>query len=352
MYKLYKNTTTYNDYTELTYFVNSSEKVDKKFKAVTLDNGARMRQNLETGELSYYTIEERELSIKQSIDRTRSLVFGLCDANSFEWFITLTFDPNKIDRTNPEIVVKAYQQWIKKLARICPTLRYVTVPELHEDKSGQEEKCIHFHILMGGISPKQLQLVNSGKVCCSWATFNNGYTRANKSVSLDHFNQTKDQHLLHLPDGTTCLPKSTDGMPLYNVESFVYGLTTASKIVDKNKTSSYVMTYVQKGFESMASLFGFKRVYYSHNLNVPDSVQEILKIMDKPINSFKYVKEKEDLYKYKGYDEVTYSINERYNSVKIRVDNNLLKSINYYNDKHLNLLNSEELDKINLDDIF
>ena len=91
----------------------------------------------------------------------------LLEMNDFDWFATLTFDKEKIDRTNDELVYHAYKKYIDNTKQRFPSFRYLTVLERHEDG------CIHFHLLIGGLTTKQLGLVNSGKVCCSWAYYKN-----------------------------------------------------------------------------------------------------------------------------------------------------------------------------------
>ena len=112
-------------------------------------------------------------------DQVESVIVAICsvvvkilmnmllEMNDFDWFATLTFDKDKIDRTDDEIVFNAYKKYINNIKKQFPSLGYMCFPERHEDD------CIHFHMLLNGIRPKELGLVNSGKVCCSWATFKN-----------------------------------------------------------------------------------------------------------------------------------------------------------------------------------
>ena len=62
----------------------------------------------------------------------------------------------------------------------------MTFPERHEDGN------FHFHMLINGLTPKQLGLVNSGKVCCSWAKKKTDYgVEKIGYCSREHFEKTK-----------------------------------------------------------------------------------------------------------------------------------------------------------------
>ena len=250
-YNLYSIEREYREDTLVSFFFQKNKKVVKKFAPIDCD-GERFRANLETGEISCYKMREVLNSRKASLRRTIILMNMLLAMNDFDWFWTLTFDKDKIDRTNAEQVFKCYVKYINNLKKSCPTLGYMTFPEQHEDG------CFHFHMLINGISPKQMGLVDSGKVCCHWATKKNGV------CSRDYFEKTKHLHEL----------KDTDGETIYNVTSFAYGYTTASRICSRERCNTYVKKYVEKALGS-TDIFK-KRFYYSSNLNTPDIVKRLV----------------------------------------------------------------------------
>ena len=84
--------------------------------------------------------------------RARSAVRDLALCNQFDWFVTLTLDPAKIDRYDPVAVVRKASQWLSNAVR-RRGLRYVLIPEHHKDGA------IHFHGFMSG----DLGAVNSGR---------------------------------------------------------------------------------------------------------------------------------------------------------------------------------------------
>ena len=79
--------------------------------------------------------------MERSMRRARAKVRRLALANDFEWFVTLTLDPEKIDRNDGKAVAQALSRWADNMVR-RKGLRYILVPELHK-KGG-----IHFHGFM------------------------------------------------------------------------------------------------------------------------------------------------------------------------------------------------------------
>lgn len=81
--------------------------------------------------------------MERSMRRARAKLRRLALANRFEYFVTLTLDPAKIDRYDGAAVTKALSQWCDNMVR-RHGLRYILVPERHKDGA------FHFHGFMGG----------------------------------------------------------------------------------------------------------------------------------------------------------------------------------------------------------
>lgn len=79
----------------------------------------------------------------RSMRRARAKVRRLALANSFEWFVTLTLDPQKIDRFDGAAVTKALGRWCDNMVR-RHGLQYILVPERHKDGA------FHFHGFFAG----------------------------------------------------------------------------------------------------------------------------------------------------------------------------------------------------------
>lgn len=79
----------------------------------------------------------------RSMRRARANLRRLALANDFRYFVTLTLDPEKIDRFDGAAITKALSQWCDNMVR-RHGLRYVLVPERHKDGA------FHFHGFMAG----------------------------------------------------------------------------------------------------------------------------------------------------------------------------------------------------------
>ncbi len=180
---------------------------------------------------------QHDRSIKSSANRAKNKVYEYCRANDWEWFITLTFDPNKIDSTNYDLVTQKVSQWLKNMRKdYAPDLKYVMVPELHSDG-----RKFHFHALFSNVGTMSF----------------------------------KDS-------GTSC---STG--KIYNLGNYKLGFTTATEITDSKKASNYLSKYITK--ELCALTPSKKRYWNSKNLDKPLVTKMLLQEMDikKQLDSFK-----------------------------------------------------------------
>ena len=89
---------------------------------------------------------------ERSARRARAKLRRLALANGFDYFVTLTLDPARIDRYDGAAVVKAVNRWADNMVR-RHGLRYILVPEQHKDGAW------HFHGFMAGSG---LKAVDSG----------------------------------------------------------------------------------------------------------------------------------------------------------------------------------------------
>ena len=143
--------------------------------------------------------------MERSMRRARAKLRRLALANQFEYFVTLTLDPEKIDRYDSKAVIKALGQWADNMVR-RNGLRYILVPERHQDGA------IHFHGFLAGDG---LEARDSG---VKW-----------------------------------------DGRPVYNLPQWKLGFTTAQRLYgDYHAAVGYCCKYIGKQGERPAG-----RWYYS-----------------------------------------------------------------------------------------
>jgi hypothetical protein len=130
-----------------------------------------------------------EESMISSMNRTKCMVHDYSKDNVWEWFITLTFNPEKVDRFNYDECSKKLSQWLKHIkTRKAPDLKYIIVPEYHEDKA------FHFHGLFSNIG--QIELVEA------------------------------------INPKTDFLLKDKNGNQIYNIGNYKLGWTTATMVRD------------------------------------------------------------------------------------------------------------------------
>lgn len=89
----------------------------------------------------------------RSMRRARAKLRRLALSNEFQWFVTLTLDPAKIDRFDPKTIMAKVNRWLDNMVR-RNGLRYVLVPEQHKDGA------YHFHGFFAG----DLRILDSGTI--------------------------------------------------------------------------------------------------------------------------------------------------------------------------------------------
>lgn len=98
------------------------------------------------------TIHESKLD--ESIIRAKSTIFELAYCNTWDFFITLTIDPSKYDRTDLKRYYKVFTQWLRDYRKKYGiSISYLFVPELHE-----KGNAWHMHGLIAGLSIDHLRL--------------------------------------------------------------------------------------------------------------------------------------------------------------------------------------------------
>lgn len=94
-----------------------------------------------------------EGKLEASISRTRSRIFELALCNEWEWFVTLTLNPEYHNRNDLDSYKKQLSIWIKNYNRLHETtVKYLLIPEQHAD--GQSW---HMHGLLMGLPVEHLR---------------------------------------------------------------------------------------------------------------------------------------------------------------------------------------------------
>lgn len=94
---------------------------------------------------------ETEEKMQASLSRTRSKIFELAICNEWEYFVTLTLNPEYHDRNDLNSYKRKLTTWIKNYNRLHNTnIKYLLIPENHKDGSW------HMHGLIKGLPEKHL----------------------------------------------------------------------------------------------------------------------------------------------------------------------------------------------------
>lgn len=159
-------------------------------------------------------IKDESRSKLVSNNRAKQKIYEIARSNMWEYFITLTF---KEDRYNYELLTKKLSKWINNVrTNYAPGMKYIFVPELHKDGA------LHFHGIVSNIG--NLPLVDSGHT-------------------------------------------DKNGNPIYNIDCYKMGFTTATKVTDSGRVASYMTKYITKDLISYSK--GKKKYWASKNLNKP-----------------------------------------------------------------------------------
>ena len=175
------------------------------------------------------TDEEEKHCVQVSYNRTKNRIYQIARSNSWEWFITFTFDRTKTDASDYDVITKKLQNFLDNLRqRKAPDLIYLIVPELHKDKTHY-----HFHGLLA---------------CC-------GKMRFSYSGHDDH-----------------------KGNQIFNMPDWSFGFSTATRVSDTKRVSHYITKYITK--EDTEFLKNKKRYYCSRNINTIEPEYFILEHED------------------------------------------------------------------------
>lgn len=197
---------------------------------VRTDDFTKLNQILDRNGETGCTNPDMELA---NCRRAREKIFDLARSNTWDYFLTLTFDPAKVDRYSWQALKKPMASFVQYLSR-RHGCRYLFVPELHKDGA------YHIHGLTGGGDLSLVPAVNP------------------------HSGQ----------------PIIQNGSQIYNIPGYKLGFATASEVISQARVSTYLTKYTTKDLlRSVPS--GSRRYWASRSLAEP--VEERLCLSDDQI---------------------------------------------------------------------
>ena len=200
---------TYKNQTQVRFFKKPIEYDVKKVRA-------NERKKKTEDERTQFDID---LSIRQSMHRTKDKIWNICLSNEWEYFITFTFNPKIVNSKDYDDCSSKLHDWLDNAKKYCaPDLKYCIVPEFHSDK----EKY-HFHALMSNLG--NIQLIDSGR-------------RKDRGTKI-----------------------------IYNIANYRLGFSTAIPVskdsTSQSKIVGYMLKYITK--DLLALTQGKKRYWYTRN---------------------------------------------------------------------------------------
>lgn len=174
--------------------------------------------------------KEPVVSDKAQEERTRKQLYairrrikGYALANDFKWFVTLTFNPEKINSLDYEMAKMTLLKWCRLIRDKYHKFDYLIIPELH--KSG----AVHFHGLLGDVSANFVEAVNPKT--------GNPIIRHDRQV--------------------------------YNLTDWNYGFSDCEMIETPERAASYITKYVTTALLTNKEMYNKKRYFNSQGLIKP-----------------------------------------------------------------------------------
>lgn len=173
---------------------------------------------------------EAETTDKAQEERTRRQVYairrrikGYALCNSFRWFVTLTYNPEKVNSSDYETAKHTLLKWCRKMRDRHGQFDYLMIPELH--KSG----AVHFHGLLGNVPADFVGAANP----------------------------------------KTGKPLIRHNRQVYNLTEWEYGFSDCEEIESPEKAASYITKYVTAALLTDKEMYNKKRYFNSQGLAKP-----------------------------------------------------------------------------------
>ncbi len=178
--------------------------------------------------------KHHDTKLDSSVSRTRRLVLEKALCNPWDWFCTFTISKEKFDRFDLKAWHKSFTQWILDQRKKGFDIKYLIVPEMHQDGSW------HAHGLFAGVPESQL-------------------------ISF----REMDKQGYRSPEGRR-LPRKLINSDYMNWMPYMqkFGFCSFGPIKDPVAAGFYITKYVTKDNDRMVKEVGLHSYWPSRGLNV------------------------------------------------------------------------------------
>lgn len=199
---------------------------DYMYEAGNLPATDRVRKMIKQGSywvpIDGYDIASIQDSIKNSSKRSKDTMYGYVLANDWEYWVTLTLSPDKVNRHDDNAVKELWSEFQRACKRRNPDCKILAIPERHPTSG-----ALHFHALMSDID---LEL----------------------TPAIDK-------------EGKPIYSKF--GEIVFNVQAWDFGFSTAV-VLPKDNNNLRVANYLVKYITKDGNIdYNAKRYYHTRNLN-------------------------------------------------------------------------------------
>ncbi|MDD4152068.1 MAG: hypothetical protein PHR68_05620 [Candidatus Gracilibacteria bacterium] len=166
-------------------------------------------------------LHQRYKNLYNSKSKLIDLAYNNSKITPWEYFVTFTFDKQKINRGDYNAISHVMRKWRDNVQHQNPNLKALIVPEPHDDGK------IHFHGLIANAP----------------------------NLKLKEARNIKTNRLIY-----------KNGSKIYNISNFKYGFTECSQIKNQTAVSVYISKYMTK---NLIDLDFKKRYWATTNLERP-----------------------------------------------------------------------------------
>ncbi len=232
-------------------FIRYKKGFDYLYEAGNLPSADRVRKMIKEGSywipVDGYDIASLQESIKNSNKRSLDTMYGYVLSNDWEYFVTLTFSPDKVNRFDDNAVKELWSKFQRACKRSNPNCKILAIPERHPTSG-----ALHFHALMSDIDLKLTPAIN----------------KEGKPVY------------------------SAFGDIVFNVNAWDFGFSTATvlpKDSNRKRVANYLVKYITKDGNIG---YNAKRYYHTRNLDFKNKVISVMTDEDISLLDFELGMEK------------------------------------------------------------